>query len=119
MPLVLRTANAADATTIHALIVALAEYEREPDAVVNTPDVLRAQLAAPRPPFECLLAEEDGGAVGFALFFPTYSTWLGRTGLWLEDPLVPDAHLRRGIGRAWLTRVAALADRRGRRLLER
>jgi GNAT superfamily N-acetyltransferase len=113
MPLTLRTATAEDAATIHALVVALAEYEREPDAVVNTPDVLRAQLAAPRPPFECLLAEEDGGAVGFALFFPTYSTWLGRPGLWLEDLFVPEAHRRRGIGRALLTRVAELAVERG------
>jgi GNAT superfamily N-acetyltransferase len=113
MPLVLRTATVADATIIHSLIVALAEYEREPDAVVNTPDVLRAQLAAPRPPFECVLAEEDGLAVGFALFFPTYSTWLGRPGVWLEDLFVLETHRRRGIGRALLTRVAELAVERG------
>ena len=113
MSLALRTTTADDATTIHALIVALAEYEREPDAVVNTPDVLRAQLAAPRPPFECVLAEEDGVAVGFALFFPTYSTWLGRPGVWLEDLFVLAAHRRRGIGRALLTRVAELAVARG------
>jgi GNAT superfamily N-acetyltransferase len=113
MSLALRTATADDAATIHALVVALAEYEREPDAVVNTPDVLRAQLAAPRPPFECVLAEEDGVAMGFALFFPTYSTWLGRPGLWLEDLFVPEAHRRRGIGRALLTRVAELAVARG------
>jgi len=113
MPLVLRTATADDATTIHALVVALAEYEREPDAVANTPDNLRAQLAAPHPAFECLLAEEDGVAVGFALFFPTYSTWLGHPGLWLEDLFVCEPHRRRGIGRALITRVAELAAERG------
>ncbi len=113
MAFVLRAATPDDAVTIHALIVALAEFEREPDAVVNGADVLRAQLAAPRPPFECLLAEVDGAAVGFALFFPTYSTWLGRPGLWLEDLFVLEAHRRRGIGRALLRRVAQLALERG------
>jgi GNAT superfamily N-acetyltransferase len=113
MALALRTATAEDAATIHALVVALAEYEREPDAVLNTPNVLRAQLAAVPPPFECLLAEDDGVAVGFALFFPTYSTWLGRPGVWLEDLFVLEAHRRRGIGRALLTRVAELAVARG------
>jgi GNAT superfamily N-acetyltransferase len=118
MSLALRPATADDAATIHALIVALADYEREPDAVMNSPAILRAQLAAPHPPFECLLAEEDGAAVGFALFFPTYSTWLGRPGLWLEDLFVREAHRRRGVGRALLTRVAQLAVARGYGRLE-
>lgn len=113
MSLVLRAATPDDAATIHALIVALAEYEREPDAVATSPGVLRAQLADLRPPFECLLAEEDGQILGFALFFPTYSTWVGRPGIWLEDLFVLEAHRRRGIGRALLTRVAELAVERG------
>ena len=108
-----RRAVPADAEVIHALITALAVYEREPDAVVNTPDVLRAQLADPRPPFECLLAEEDGAGRGFALFFPTYSTWLGKPGIWIEDLFVLEAHRRRGIGRLLLGRVAQLAVERG------
>lgn len=112
MSLVLRPATPDDAAGIHALIVALADYEREPDAVVNTPDVLRAQLAAPRPPFECLLAEDDGMAIGFALFFPTYSTWIGKPGIWLEDLFVLAAHRRRGVGRALLARVAQVAIER-------
>src|SRR5262249_12159784 len=113
MPLVLRTATADDATTIHALVVALAEYEREPDAVANTPDNLRAQLSAPHPAFECLPEEADGVAGGFALFSPTYSPWLGPPGLWLEDLFVSEPHRRRGIGRALITRVAELAAERG------
>jgi GNAT superfamily N-acetyltransferase len=108
-----RPAGPHDAEVIHALITALAVYEREPDAVVNTPDVLRAQLADPRPPFECLLAEEDGAGRGFALFFPTYSTWLGKPGIWIEDLFVLEAHRRRGIGRMLLGRVAQLAVERG------
>jgi len=113
MPTTIRTAGPDDAPAVHALITALAEYEREPDAVESTPDVIRRQLADPRPPFECLLAEADGEVVGFALFFPTYSTWLGRQGLWLEDLFVPESHRHRGIGRALLTRVAQLAVARG------
>jgi GNAT superfamily N-acetyltransferase len=108
-----RAATPADAEVIHALITALAVYEREPEAVVNTPDVLRTQLAAPRPPFECLLAEEDGAPRGFALFFPTYSTWLGKPGIWIEDLFVLEAHRRRGTGRALLQHVARLAVERG------
>ena len=113
MPTTIRTAGPDDAPAVHALITALAEYEREPDAVESTPDVIRRQLADPRPPFECLLAEADGEVVGFALFFPTYSTWLGRQGLWLEDLFVLESHRYRGIGRALLTRVAHLAVSRG------
>jgi GNAT superfamily N-acetyltransferase len=118
MPLTLRFAVPDDAPVLHDLITALAEYEREPDVVANTPDVLRTQLAQARPPFECLLAEEDGDVRGFALFFPTYSTWLGKPGIWLEDLFVLEAHRRRGIGRALLTRVAQLAVERGCERLE-
>ena len=118
MPTTIRTAGPDDAPAVHALINALAEYEREPDAVESTPDVIRKQLADPRPPFECLLAEADGEVVGFALFFPTYSTWLGRQGLWLEDLFVLESYRRRGIGRALLTSVAQLAVARGYGRLE-
>jgi GNAT superfamily N-acetyltransferase len=103
---------------IHRFVVGLAVYEREPDAVEVTPATLRAQLAGPRPPFECLLAEVDGVAVGFALFFSTYSTWRGRTGLHLEDLFVDEAHRRRGVGRALVGRLAALARERGCARLE-
>lgn len=118
MPATLRTAGPGDAAAIHSLVVALAEYEREPDAVQVTPDALRAQLQAPRPPFECLLAEDDGVVCGFALFFATYSTWLGRPGLWLEDLFVLPSHRRRGIGRQLLRRLAQLTQERGGGRLE-
>jgi GNAT superfamily N-acetyltransferase len=109
----LRAATAADAATVLDFIRALAVYERQPDAVQVDEPTLRSQLAAAAPPFECLLAELDGRAVGFALFFHTYSTWRGRRGLWLEDLFVlPDAR-RRGVGEALLRRVARLALERG------
>lgn len=118
MPVTLRPAVPDDAATIHALITALAVYEREPDAVAATPETLRAQLAAPRPPFECLLAEADGVACGFALFFPTYSSWVGKPGIWLEDLFVLPSHRRRGIGRLLLRRLAQLTQERGGGRLE-
>lgn len=110
----IRFATVDDAATIHALIVALAVYEREPDAVEATPESLRAQLAMERPPFECLLAEDEAGdAVGFALFFHNYSTWRGRPGLYLEDLFVRPEARGRGLGGALLRRLAMIATERG------
>jgi GNAT superfamily N-acetyltransferase len=108
----LRTATPADAALLLGFIRALAEYEREPNAVEVTEATLREQLASTDPPFECLLAEVDGVAAGFALFFYSYSTWRGRRGIWLEDLFVLPAMRRRGVGRALLQRVAAIAVER-------
>jgi GNAT superfamily N-acetyltransferase len=114
MPARLRPAGPSDAADIHRLIVDLATYEREPDAVVVTADELRDQLAAERPPFECILAEDDDDAVvGFALFFHNYSTWRGRPGLYLEDLFVDPSARGRGIGKQLLVRLAQLAVERG------
>jgi ribosomal protein S18 acetylase RimI-like enzyme len=111
---VIRPATPDDAEAIHELIVALATYEREPDAVQVTPAMLRAQLDAERPPFECLIAEADGGrAAGFALFFHTYSTWEGRPGLYLEDLYVREEQRGSGIGKALLLACARIAAERG------
>ncbi|HLK11445.1 MAG TPA: GNAT family N-acetyltransferase [Candidatus Binatia bacterium] len=114
----IRQGGPADAEAIHRLVVGLAAYEHEPDAVEATPAALRAQLARARPPFECLLAEVDGRAVGFAIFFPSYSTWRGREGVWLEDLFVEEPCRRRGIGSALLRHVARIACARGYARLE-
>lgn len=108
----IRFATANDAGTILAFIRGLAEYEREPSAVQVDEKTLCAQLSSERPPFECLLAERGGAAVGFALFFHTYSTWKGKRGIWLEDLFVLPDERRFGVGRALLQRVAALAVER-------
>ena len=113
MSIALRPATPEDAPEIHRLIVALATYEREPDAVVVTSAELATQLASERPPFECLLAEADGVVVGFALYFHNYSTWRGRAGLYLEDLFVEPAQRGRGIGRKLLIALAAIAVARG------
>ena len=110
---VIRRASADDAALIYRFIVELAEYEREPDAVEVTPAILAAQLAAEHPPFECVIAEVDGEAVGFALFFETYSTWRGAAGLYLEDLYVTPSRRHQGHGRALLAHLAAIATRRG------
>jgi GNAT superfamily N-acetyltransferase len=118
MSLVIRPARPEDAATVHAFIRGLAEYEREPDAVEVTPAELAEQLAREVPPFECLLAERGGAAVGFAIFFMNYSTWRGRPGLYLEDLFVPPERRGEGVGRALLERLARLCVERGGARLE-
>ena len=116
----IRPAAAADVPQILAFVRELAEYEREPDAVkVSEAELLRDGFPGARPRaayFECLIAEEDGEPAGFALFFPVYSTWRGRS-MHLEDLFVRPRFRGRGIGKALLTRVAAVTVERGCRLL--
>jgi len=114
----IRFATPEDAGLLFRFVCELAEYEREPAAVKVTVDELRAQLSQSRPPFECLIAERvDGDAVphalGFALFFTSYSTWRGRPGIYLEDLYVPPMHRGAGVGRALLAALARLAQERG------
>jgi len=113
MAIAIRLADSNDAELILSFIRGLAEYEREPGAVQATATSLRAQMEADQPPFECLIADRDGEAAGFALFFRNYSTWTGRPGLYLEDLFVRETHRRHGIGKALLRRLAAIAVERG------
>ncbi|MGH7931603.1 MAG: GNAT family N-acetyltransferase [Candidatus Binataceae bacterium] len=113
MTLIIRFATPSDAETILSFIRGLAEYEHEPDAVKATAAGLRAWLESSDPPFECLLAEDTGEAVGFALFFRNYSTWSNRPGLYLEDLFVPERLRGHGIGRALMNRLAQIALERG------
>jgi len=108
----IRFANDGDTATILAFARALAEYEKMPGAVEVDEATLSAQLRSAAPPFECLLAEDAGRAVGFALIFHTYSTWRGRRGIWLEDLFVLPERRRNGVGRALLDRVVSLAKER-------
>jgi len=113
-----RFAGPDDAGTILHFITQLAIYEREPDAVEATESSLREQLMAAQPPFECLIAEVDGEARGFALFFHNYSTWRGHAGIYLEDLFVPEEHRGTGLGRLLLATLARMAEERGCARLE-
>jgi GNAT superfamily N-acetyltransferase len=108
----IRPATPADVSLILAFVRELAEYEREPHSVLITEEqLLRDGFGAERY-YECLIAEADGAPAGIALFFPIYSTWQGRS-LHLEDLFVRPAFRGRGVGKALLQRVAALAVERG------
>ena len=102
-----------DAATLHRFIVDLAVYEKEPDAVEVTPEILAAQMKSARPPFESLIAELDGRDVGFALFFTSYSTWRGLPGLYLEDLFVVPEARGHGVGKALLQKLAKITVQRG------
>ncbi|MGD9934634.1 MAG: N-acetyltransferase family protein [Dehalococcoidia bacterium] len=109
-----RPATRHDLETIIALIHGLADYEREPDAVVLDPAELAEHLFGPRPYAEVLIAEDAlDGPVGFALFFHNYSTWLGKPGIWLEDLFVKPEQRGRGHGKALLVELARIAVERG------
>jgi GNAT superfamily N-acetyltransferase len=109
----IRPATPADIPLILDLIRALAAYEREPDAVKATEADLLRHGFGEHPIFECLIAEVDGEAAGFALFFYNYSTWRGRPGIHLEDLFVYPRFRGHGIGKALLARVAARAAEQG------
>lgn len=115
----LRAATPNDLDTIIELIHALADYEREPDAVVLEPEQLRHHLFGARPYAEVILAETDAGeSAGFALFFHNFSTWEGRPGIWLEDLFVRPELRGHGFGRKLLSELARLAVERGCARLE-
>lgn len=105
----IREARPADAGDLLRLIRALADYEREPDAVEATEELLSASLFGPDPKVHAYVAERDGRVVGMAVWFLAFSTWTGRHTLYLEDLFVePDAR-RHGAGRALIRRLASRA----------
>ena len=113
-----RVAVLDDVPLLHGLIRELAIYEKLEHAVVAREADLAEALFGTHPAAEALVASLDGRAVGFALFFTTYSTFLGRPGLYLEDLfVVPDAR-GKGAGKALLARLAAITVERNYGRLE-
>ena len=113
MPVILRAAQSADVPLILSFIRDLATYEELLEEVEATEEKLHATLFGPAPVAECIIAlADDDQPAGFAIFFKTYSTFLARPGLYLEDLFVRPDYRGRGIGTAILTHLAQLALQR-------
>ena len=109
----LRPATPADVHQILKFVRDLATYEREPDAVHATEAHLLRDGFGETKRFHCLIAEWNALPAGFALYFHNYSTWRGHAGIYLEDLYVDPEHRGKGIGKALLARVAAIAVAEG------
>lgn len=109
----IRAASPRDVGAVHALIRELAVFEKLEHLCTGTAHALEDALFGTRRSADVLVAEVSGEIVGFALFFPTFSTFLARPGLWLEDLYVKPAHRGHGIGAKLLRAVAAVAVERG------
>ena len=113
MPTSVRPATANDVPLMLRFIRELADYEREPDAVLATEADLLRDGWGPTPRFRCVIAEHEGTPAGFALFFSSYSTWRGHHGIRLEDLYVTPSARGQGIGRALLQHLARVAIAEG------
>ena len=109
----LRKALSSDAEQIFAMLQASAREQGFPDELAVTAEDLRTDGFGPDPRFEVLLAEFDGEPAGMALYFFTYSTWVSRLGLYLEDLYIRPEYRRHGIARALLRHLAEIARRQG------
>ena len=109
----IRPARPEDVPAVHAMIGALAAYEKLVHLNVATEADLEAALFGAQPAAEVLIACKDGTPAAFALFFHNFSTFLGRRGLWLEDLFVQPAYRRMGCAQALLRALAGIARERG------
>jgi GNAT superfamily N-acetyltransferase len=114
----LRRARPGDEDGILACIRALATYEKEPDAVETTADGLREALFGPSASVFAHVIARPERIVGIAVWFLNYSTWTGRSGIYLEDLFVDDSERGLGYGKALLRTLAQLCAERGYRRLE-
>jgi GNAT superfamily N-acetyltransferase len=113
MQLTLRPAVASDCALVLSFIRDLASYEQLMAEYQATEDKLHATLFSGKPCAECLLAFVDDAPAGFAVFYTNYSTFVAKPGLYVEDLFVKPPFRKRGVGRALLARIAALANERG------
>ena len=116
--MLIRPARREDAALLIRLFGELAEYEQLSDMLRADERKLSEALFCGHPLAEALIAERDGELAGYALYFPTFSSFLASPGIWLEDLFVRPSHRGGGIGRALLSAVAARARERGGERLE-
>jgi GNAT superfamily N-acetyltransferase len=109
----IRLARREDAAAIHSLVVELARARRIPDKVESSISDIERDGFGAAPAFEALLAERGGEAVGLSLFFPSYSTWRGQRGVYLQDLVVAEGARGLGVGERLLAATAALCHQRG------
>jgi len=114
----IRPARAEDVPLLLSLFAELAEYEHLSDQLHATEELLTEALFGERPAAEALIAEVGGETAGYAIYYPTFSTFLAIQGIWLEDLFVRPAHRGAGVGRALLAAVAAVVRERGGERLE-
>ena len=112
MNITIRPARAEDAAAIFATIYELAVYEQAPEEVVTTAEEIRETLFRAGSHTEALMCEVDGAVAGYAIFFTSYSTWLGRNGIYMEDLYISPAYRGKGAGKALLKYIAQCAVQR-------
>ncbi|WP_058909752.1 GNAT family N-acetyltransferase [Entomohabitans teleogrylli] len=112
MSMTIRQARPEDAAAIYDMIYELAVYEKAPEEVVTTPDEIRETLFGAGSKTEALICEIEDKIVGYAVFFTSYSTWLGRNGIYMEDLYISPAYRGNGAGRAMLKNIAQCAVER-------
>jgi len=105
----IRPATLNDVEQIMQFVIDLAIYEKEEGAVVATPEHFKNALFCENPQAHCLIAEIDGLSVGFAIYFFSFSTWLGQHGIYLEDLYVSPNSRGSGAGKALLKQLAKIA----------
>ncbi|MGY6028938.1 N-acetyltransferase family protein [Phytobacter sp. AG2a] len=112
MSTTIRQARPTDANAIYDMIYELAVYEKAPEEVVTTADEIRATLFGEGSKTEALICEIDGKIAGYAVFFTSYSTWLGRNGIYMEDLYISPDFRCQGAGKALLKHIAQCAVQR-------
>jgi GNAT superfamily N-acetyltransferase len=117
---IVRDATVDDVPDLIRLVRELARYEREPDAAVATPEQFREVMFPTErsPTAYAIVVERESCIVGMAIWFPSFSTWTGRSGVWLEDLFVEPEQRGLGMGKALLTRLAQITVERGWTRLE-
>ncbi|MEM6278000.1 MAG: GNAT family N-acetyltransferase [Verrucomicrobiota bacterium] len=108
----IREARSEDISEIISMVKELADFEHLSDEMVATEADYQESFFGEKPAAEALVAEIEGYLIGYAIFFSTFSTFVGRAGIWLEDLYVREEHRKKGIGKALLKEVGDLARKR-------